>query len=76
MSEDDRKEFAELLKNSTLFPEYGKKILMAAFFNKDMSDGEARDLLNLLTEEKQKMDEIDQKEKTAIEEINKKYGIT
>ena len=41
-----------------------------------MSDGVARDLLNLLTEEKQKMDEIDQKEKTAIEEINEKYGIT
>lgn len=76
MNNEDRKTLVDLMKRSSLFPEWAKKVLLAAFFNKIMSNDEAGELLRALRKEKEEIGQIDESEQKEIEALNKKYGLS
>ncbi len=75
MTQDERLELGLLLKDTGLFPDYGKKLLVAAFLNRTLTDEEANDLLGLLREERQANAAIDQEIAAKVATLKSTYGI-
>jgi hypothetical protein len=75
MTQDERLELGLMLKETGLFPDYGKKLLVAALLNRTLTDKETSELLSLLREEKQANATIDREVSVKLQALKTKYGI-